>query len=106
MLLLVLINFKSAHLIITENNSLLCNSKSFQIVNDEYRQGIKSDFSITVTDDAYTAKLVNFKRYQCSTKLVALTAAHLPLPLLTLVVNFIVAFYTMFVRYIYVLVSN
>ena len=37
--------------------SLLCNSKSFQMVNDEYRQGIKSDFSITETDDAYTVKL-------------------------------------------------
>ena len=37
--------------------SLLCNSKSFQMVNDEYRQGIKSDFGITETDDAYTVKL-------------------------------------------------
>ena len=37
--------------------SLLCNSKSFQMVNGEYRQGIKSDFSITETDDAYTVKL-------------------------------------------------
>ena len=27
------------------------------MVNDEYRQGIKSDFSITETDDAYTVKL-------------------------------------------------
>ena len=33
------------------------NSKSFQMVNDEFRQGIKSDFSINETDDAYTVKL-------------------------------------------------
>ena len=38
-------------------HSLLCNSKSFQKVNNKYRQGIKTDFSITETDDAYTVKL-------------------------------------------------
>ena len=27
------------------------------MVNDEYRHGIKTDFSITETDDAYTVKL-------------------------------------------------
>ena len=36
--------------------SLLCNSKSFQIVNDEFRQGSNTDFSITESDEAYTVK--------------------------------------------------
>ena len=48
--------------------SLLCNSKSFQIVNDEFRQGTNTDFSITESDEAYTVKSLS-SEYTVSKKL-------------------------------------
>ena len=46
--------------------SLICNSKSFQIVNDEFRQVGKSPFTITEGKDSYKVKGTSSAEYSAT----------------------------------------